>query len=545
MIKTIPLESGDVVVVNWNTVGHMAGWIETLFSLSKNLKNCGALTALAVTPDNKIFVHGTFVVPGLCTVAPFAMGESFFGQYGGTREVEASHFICGLVKKDLLKKLPLPANFGDNPFVDADYCLEARKLGFKIYATSELQVQYSGPVNEAGGEPEYDRKMTKDFAGFTKKWGRQIASKYKLPVLLQTSATAPSGFGTVARGYMRGLTENGIRVCYNYLKGTNEEEPISDDQLIDTLCEDHGDLEMPQVVWAQAPYFNKNSGRYKIGHCEFEGDSVPDSWVRECNNMDEIWVPTKWDREKFRRAGVNKPIFVIGQGIDPAYFNPEMAPAQFEVKETFKFLCVAAFDPRKNIPNLIKAFQTEFKRHEDVCLIVKTMNLGLVKDVSAEMKKIKENKTGGRVYVREDCVAPEALGSLYTAADAFVFPTRGEAWGLPIFEALACGLPVITTDYGAPAEVLRDKEGKALPGVHFIRAQKTVTDTPYVYLQATHWAEPSVPDLMRLMRQVYQNHKKEKQMALNTSKYIRDKFNWRTISYQIKLRLEEIYKNKL
>ena len=40
----------------------------------------------------------------------------------------------------------------------------------------------------------------------------------------------------------------------------------------------------------------------------------------------------------------------------------------------------------------------------------------------------------------------EALSRYYRAADLFVLPTRGDVWGLVINEAMACGLPVITTD---------------------------------------------------------------------------------------------------
>ena len=54
---------------------------------------------------------------------------------------------------------------------------------------------------------------------------------------------------------------------------------------------ERGDMFMPQITWGQAPYFIKNSGMYKIGHCEFEATEAPEIWTRYCNMMDEIWVP--------------------------------------------------------------------------------------------------------------------------------------------------------------------------------------------------------------------------------------------------------------
>ncbi len=545
MVKTIPLESGDVIVVNWNTIGHMAGWIETLFNASKNLPNCGAVTALALTPSEDIFFHGGFITPKLHVPVSYAMKQKYFGQYLGTREVEAGHFICAIIKKALLKKLPLPKDLGENPFVDADYSLEAQKLGFKIYATSNLIVKYAGQIVGGKSPKEFAQYYGEEYKKFEEKWGRKLDQRYKLPVMFHTSVALPTGFSIVAANYMRALSDLGVKVSYNFLKGTNEEEGLVDDETINTLCEDHGDLEMPQIVWGQAPYFVKNSGKYKIGFCEFEGDWLPKSWVEFCNWMDEIWCPTKWDREKFRKSGVNKPIYIFGQGIDPNYFHPEMSPMRVEAKESYKFICNAAWDPRKNLSNLILAFKNEFRKHEDVCLVLKTMNLGLSKGIKEELKKIKYPKDSAQVYVKEEALPYEQMGCFYTMGDCFVLPTRGEAWGLPLFEALACGVPVITTGWGAPDETLRDKKGKPYSGVHFIRNQKTITDTPYVYLQGNHWAEPSIPHLQELMRYNFDNRLEEKSKAKETGKIIRDKFSWQSVCEPMVERLKVIYRDKM
>ncbi len=544
-IKSIKLESGDIIVVNWNTVGQMAGWIETLFATSKNLKDCGILSALTLDPNDKIYTHGAFISPKVHCPVSYAMGEDFFGQYPGTREVETTLFICALIKKELVKKLPVPEKIGEDPFIDADYCLEASKLGFKTYATDELIVQYGGASSSGDTEQKYADNFDTAYKIFNDKWGRIYDHKMRLPVMYHTSVAQPSGFASAARGYIHGLTKNNIAVSYNYLRGTNEEEGDSEDEIINSICEDHGDLKMPQVIWAQAPYFLKNSGKYKIGHCEFEGDFVPPDWVKPANEMDELWVPTNWDREKFRRAGVNIPIYVIYQGIDKNYFHPGIAPMRFEIPYSFKFICNAAWDPRKNIPGMIHAFKNEFRKNEDVCLIIKTMNMGLTESVQNEVRKIKFNKDSANVIVKEEKFKPEALASFYTSGDCFLLPTHGEAWGLPLFEALACGVPVITTGYGAPNEILRDDKEKELPGVHLLRFQKALSETPYVYLQGNYWAEPSIPHLQERMRYVFEHREQEKKNALKTSELIRSKFEWSEVVKPIITRLQDIYKNNL
>lgn len=69
-----------------------------------------------------------------------------------------------------------------------------------------------------------------------------------------------------------------------------------------------------------------------------------------------------------------------------------------------------------------------------------------------------------------DCVsflgvlAPDALAPVLSAADVFVLSTRNEGWANVFLEAMACGLPVVTTRVGGNAEVVcREELGEVLP----------------------------------------------------------------------------------
>jgi len=258
--------------------------------------------------------------------------------------------------------------------------------------------------------------------------------------------------------------------------------------------------------------------------------------------MHEVWVSTEWMKKIYKEAGVRALINVMPLGTDPNYFHPGIAPAQFDCPERVRLICNATWEPRKNLRNLIIAFQSEFSTSDNVCLIIKTANMGLVEDVKAEVEAIPKPAGRAQVYVKEQFLADEELGSFYTAGDAFVLPSRGEGWGMPLFEALACGIPVITTDYAAPAELLRDKSGQPLAGVHFVRAKRSRAKTKYVYMSDTRWAEPLLPDLMRKMRYVYKNIIKEKAKAQKTGALIRAKYSWQNTCKPIFKRLEEIYK---
>ena len=541
MFKIVKLESGDQIIASWDIIGHLAGWIDILFQESKKLKDCGVLSALILNHENKIYFHGGFVAPNLMLPISYALNEEFYGQYPGTREVEVVPLLLCLVKKELLEKLPIPECAGECIFKDSEYCLKARELGFKSYTTDELIVQFRGKGQGLENKEEFTRQFTLNHNFFKEMWGNKLLEQYKYPIMYHTGVEAPTGFAIAAKNYISALLRSKIKVHYSNLFGIPEGEPLSDDGLVNDARELSPTMDLPQVVWAQAPLFFKNSGKYKIGHCEFEGSSAPSSWISYCNMMNELWVPTKWDKKKFENAGVKVPIYTIPQGIDPNYFHPNMAPIKTDAKEKFKFITNATWEPRKNLRDLIIAFTNEFSRDEDVCLIVKTMSSALSQPVKKEVEAIKAPREGARVYVKEDILPTEQLGCFYTAGSCFVLASHGEGWGLPIFEALACGLPIITTGYGAPNETLRDEKGEPLPGVHFVDWEEGEAKTSYVYLEGSKWAMPKIENLQAKMRFVFENYKEEKKKALKTSEIIRQKYSWDACAVPIIERLKAIY----
>jgi len=110
-------------------------------------------------------------------------------------------------------------------------------------------------------------------------------------------------------------------------------------------------------------------------------------------------------------------------------------------------LAVATREPRKNLVSLIAAFGRLAARVED-CELVLVGGRGWR---SAELERTLR-AVGNRVLT---CgfVSEGELVSLYAGAACFAFPSLGEGFGLPVLEAMACGVPVVTSDNTSLPEV--------------------------------------------------------------------------------------------
>lgn len=119
---------------------------------------------------------------------------------------------------------------------------------------------------------------------------------------------------------------------------------------------------------------------------------------------------------------------------------------QLAIKENKMILFVGSFIYRKGLDILLEACYDM----EDVALVL----VG-----GDEIKEFLPNLTAEqkcKVYI-EGFKTETEVKKYYRAADIFVLPTREDIWGLVVNEAMAVGLPVITTDQcGAGVELIRN-----------------------------------------------------------------------------------------
>lgn len=126
---------------------------------------------------------------------------------------------------------------------------------------------------------------------------------------------------------------------------------------------------------------------------------------------------------------------------------------KYDLEEPF-FLYVGRLEKKKNTPALVEAFAL-FKESnpQSKLRLVLIGNAGFGYD---EVKYIVEEYNLGRSVLMPGWVAEDDLPIIFNAALAFVFPTLHEGFGIPVLQAMACGIPTIVSDLSVLREILGD-----------------------------------------------------------------------------------------
>jgi alpha-1,3-rhamnosyl/mannosyltransferase len=113
------------------------------------------------------------------------------------------------------------------------------------------------------------------------------------------------------------------------------------------------------------------------------------------------------------------------------------------------FLVVGGGYPNKNHVTAVSAFAKAFPHSQDIGLLVIQRRRTLPKELRQLLHRLRFDS---RIQVRRD-VRNDELVALYNRAEALVFPSLYEGFGLPVLEAMACGCPVICSNVTSLPEV--------------------------------------------------------------------------------------------
>lgn len=242
--------------------------------------------------------------------------------------------------------------------------------------------------------------------------------------------------------------------------------------------------------------------------------------------FDLILSPSEWGRQCMINYGIApEKTAVVPEGIDPVKFHPFRTSPPPKIP---RFLMIGKYENRKSYPEAFEAFHLAHQQNPNFEIWIKADWINGVQSVQhPEFLELCAKYSHLPITVVQGIASDEQMLELYHSATHFVFPSKCEGWGLPLLEAIACGLKVIATDFGGQSEFLKSIEDKYVSinySLEPVGCEKWKNIYPQTDNDFGNWAYVNPAHISKLLlEEINENYKSyEIESALTIS----EKYSW-------------------
>lgn len=256
----------------------------------------------------------------------------------------------------------------------------------------------------------------------------------------------------------------------------------------------------------------------------------PLEWLRAHETtLDEVWAASTHVRDGMVDGGMDpERVALVPLGVDPGRFRPGLPPLPLgDAAPGCRLLFVGGLLWRKGIDLLLDAYAAAFRRDDDVTLVIKDFGARgpyVPQEAALRVAELVADPAAPRVLHLTGALPEADMPRLYAACDALVHPYRGEGYGLPIAEAMACGLPVIVPDRGAARDFADQTTALLVPARE---AELPSAEIGGMLLAGRpRVVEVEVADLAAAMRRLYEEPDTAASVAAAASARMRSEHTW-------------------
>jgi glycosyltransferase involved in cell wall biosynthesis len=369
------------------------------------------------------------------------------------------------------------------------------------YDTFWPAVARGGKLILKGRVGEFSRKLFNELPD-ARDAERITSERNGPPFFLAGHVLGLGGYDHLVLNILKGLMESGVNVC-------RDRRACFRKQLVPAFMRPTELTRRNHPRLAVAPPHLLH--RYRLDDrtavfTMWETESLPIEGIKQLNRCGLVIVPSRWGAKCFRANGVTVPIEVVPLGYDPEVFHPAQ---KANLSAICTFGTAGALDEgglRKNVQRVIDLFCRAFSKEQNVRLRVK---------ITPRSPQV-NTRGDSRVEVVDTHLSPVALAEWYRSLDAFVNASAGEGFGLHLLEAMACGVPLISSTFGGVGAFFDSRVGYEI-GYKMAEARNAV--------YSGKWSDPDDSDLILGMRQVYDNRDRARQLGVDAVERARA-FRW-------------------
>jgi FkbM family methyltransferase len=291
------------------------------------------------------------------------------------------------------------------------------------------------------------------------------------------------------------------------------------------------------------PYDSSFAARLKVPWAPwFPQDSYPPcaTVVERAKQADYPIAMSKFGVESMAEQGVD--CLYVPHGVDTIVYSPMDKSAARKAlnlpDDKFIVLMVAAnqsFPSRKAFPENLSGFARFHREHPDSMLYLHTTRMprgqawdGIELEQLIRSLGIQDAVTFTDEYRMAIGVPDEEMAQIYNAADVLLSASMGEGFGVPIIEAQASGIPVITTDFSAMTEI-------TFNGIRVKPLQES-------WIAINTWqALPPIAGIHQALTMIYEQPEEDKRKAAQAARQrIIQDYSWPVVIEQWRVLLEGI-----
>ncbi len=338
-------------------------------------------------------------------------------------------------------------------------------------------------------------------------------------VIKYIGQSGTSGYASAAKGYLADYVLRNIPVTWSplYFDNSKNDKHYYVDALAESVIDksyskyDRLIIHSTPDLWQSTVLQHKHIDDI-VGYCAWETSKLPTKWVDHINMVNQVWVPSVFNKQSFIESGVKTEIKVV-----PHIWHPQQLIKKSNIKiydycrtevssDKYTFYSIGELNFRKGIEDLVTVFDKFNDSYKDTQLIVKLH----YKDYSQQSKeycisKLRSltNKIGTDIFLIFENLTNQEVLALHSFGDCYVSLNKGEGFGLTIFDAFNYGKKVVTTGYGGQVDFLgNDYNGLVKYKIDKVNGMDSFSTN---YSSDQEWAYPDLEHAWELLIKSYED----------------------------------------